>query len=97
MLRNNKDSNEILVILKEIKMKKIYIIFLCFVSVLFSDTRTADLVPSDVVQTAHMMMAYHPSYKNMNEDLARRVMISFCEELDPLKSYLWHGRYGSRR
>ena len=66
---------------------------LLFVSVsLFSDVAgPADLEHADIVRKAKELMVQHPSYKFVSHELAERVMITFCEELDPLKTYFLRG------
>ena len=43
---------------------------------------------SDVIDRSKEMMAYHPTYKSMNGELAARLLVTFCDELDPCKTYL---------
>ena len=49
---------------------------------------SAELTPSDVVERSKEMMSYHPTFKNMNKELAARLLVTFCDELDPCKTYL---------
>ena len=63
--------------------------FFFIVTLLYA--QPAELEPQDVVRKARQMMACHPSYKQVNGELAKRIMISFCEELDPFKAYFLKG------
>ncbi len=48
----------------------------------------AELTPRDVVERAKDMMSFHPTFKCMTPELAGRVLNTFCDEIDPLKTYL---------
>lgn len=48
----------------------------------------AEIGPRDVVRKSTEMMLQHPTYHSMNHDLAKRLLLTFCDELDPLKVYL---------
>ena len=48
----------------------------------------ADLSPSDVVLKSQELLLYHPVYKTISPELCERILLTFCEELDPLKLYL---------
>ena len=48
----------------------------------------AELTPPEVVARANEMMSYHPTFKQMTPELAGRFLLTFCDELDPLKTYL---------
>lgn len=48
----------------------------------------AELTPPEVVGRANEMMTYHPTFKQMTPALAARLLVTFCDELDPLKTYL---------
>lgn len=66
----------------------LFLIF-CGTPVLFSSAvGPAELTPSDVVERSVEMMSYHPTFKTMNAELAGRVLVTFCDELDPCKTYL---------
>jgi len=65
-----------------------YASLLCVTASLFSNVvGPADLEQADIVRKTKELMAQHPSYKIVSHELAERVMVSFCEELDPLKTY----------
>ena len=48
----------------------------------------AELTPPEVVERAKEMMSYHPTFQQMTPELAGRLLATFCDELDPLKTYL---------
>jgi carboxyl-terminal processing protease len=47
----------------------------------------AALTPEDVVSRSKEMLSYHAVYKQVTPELASRVLITFLDELDPLKLY----------
>lgn len=47
----------------------------------------AELSLIDVVERSEEMMSFHPTYKSMNAELASRLLVTFCDELDPCKTY----------
>lgn len=55
---------------------------------LFPSASPAELTPSEVVGRSKEMMLYHPTFKNITPELAGRILLTFCDELDPLKIYL---------
>jgi carboxyl-terminal processing protease len=62
---------------------------LCAIPALFSSAvGPAELTPLDVLERSKEMMSYHPTFKNMNTELAARLLVTFCDELDPCKTYL---------
>ena len=64
-------------------------ILVIFISTLFGALAgPAELDEMGVVAKAREMMVQHPSFHTLNADLARRILITFCEQLDPLKVYL---------
>lgn len=66
--------------------------FLCLVAsaagLCSSASGPAELTLPEVVGRAKEMMAYHPSFHQMTPELAARLLTTFCDELDPLKTYL---------
>ena len=58
-------------------------------SVLFSsNVGPAELTSADVMKRSKEMMVYHPTFKQMGPELAARLLSTFCDELDPAKTYL---------
>jgi carboxyl-terminal processing protease len=47
----------------------------------------AELTPIDVMVRSKEMMTYHPTFKRMESMLAIRLLSTFCDELDPSKTY----------
>ena len=46
-----------------------------------------NITTSDVIERSKEMMSYHPTFKSMNKELAARLLVTFCDELDPCKTY----------
>jgi carboxyl-terminal processing protease len=62
---------------------------LCGTPILFSSAVSpAELTPLDVIERSKEMMSYHPTFKRMDAELAARLLVTFCDELDPCKMYL---------
>jgi len=79
-----------LVVKELIVMNRIvrYLSLLFVTTSLFSDASgPADLEQVDIVRKSKELMLQHPSYKHVSSELAGRIMVTFCEELDPLKTY----------
>ena len=79
--------------MRETLTKKIFpcLIALCLsgVPTLFSSAvGPAELTPLDVIERSKEMMFYHPTFKSINTELASRLLVTFCDELDPCKTYL---------
>ena len=72
------------------RIRKIILCFsLCSSSSLLSTgVGPADITPLDVIDRSKEMMTYHPTFKTMNAELAARLLVTFCDELDPCKTYL---------
>lgn len=64
------------------------IFVLCFATLLGTMAGPAEIDEMGVVVKSAEMMAQHPYYHSVNRELARRLLITFCDELDPLKVYL---------
>lgn len=47
----------------------------------------ADLTPEGVMRKSREMMQYHPIFREMSPALGKRVLLTFCDQLDPLKMY----------
>ncbi len=64
-------------------------VLVLFVSTLFGALAgPAELDEMGVVAKSNEMMVQHPSYHALNRDLAKRLLVTFCEQMDPLKVYL---------
>ncbi len=69
--------------------KGLFVLFALAGNIVFasSSANYADLRPSDVRTRASEILSYHPSYKQVTPELAARILLTFCDELDPLKLY----------
>jgi carboxyl-terminal processing protease len=65
-----------------------FCLFVATTSLSASAVGPAELTPSEVVERSKEMMIYHPTFKHLTPELAGRLLATFCEELDPLKTYL---------
>lgn len=70
-------------------MRKIICLFLIPVCSLFASVSApATLTPESAVRKAHEMMEQHPMFQKFNDVLCKRLLQTYCEEMDAFKIYL---------
>ena len=67
-------------------MFKFIVVFLLSISSLHASS--TELTPERAVRKAHEMMEQHPVFKEMNAVLGKRMLQTYCEQMDAFKTYL---------
>ena len=66
----------------------IIFVFMALVSTLSAAHQPADLTSYDVEKLMNEMLSQHPMFQSLTPELTQRILKSFANELDPMKSYL---------
>jgi carboxyl-terminal processing protease len=69
-------------------LKKLFLAFLMTAFSLTAEAKLPDLTPKQVTEKADEIMSAHVSQKKFNQEVAKRTLSNFAEELDPTKTYL---------
>ncbi len=69
-------------------MHSIQVLILLFVLCFHLEAKLPEIGPRDVKKKIEEILKAHASHKQITEEIARRTLLNFLEELDPTKTYL---------